>query len=82
MTSLLAELAEAPPPTLGDRRCRFGLALDAFPDDAARLEELIAKGPNVISRRTHVRRVLSKHGHPVGYSTIERHLGRTCGCYQ
>lgn len=81
--TLADDLEAESPPTLGQKRCNFGRALDAFPDDAAALEAKAVAGPGVAIRRLAVARVLAKHGHPnVGETTMRRHVGRECVCYR
>lgn len=82
MTSLLAELEAATIPVIGERRCVFGKALDAFPDEADAILAKGAPGSGVGFRRTALARILRNHGFDLGETTIRRHIGGQCACYR
>lgn len=82
VTSLVDEL-NAETPVVGEHRCAFATALDAFPDDAEAILAKTAPGPNVMSRRAAIARVLARHDHPnCGVTTIDRHWRKNCACYR
>jgi hypothetical protein len=82
VTSLADEL-DAETAIVGDRRCSFAAAVEAFPDDADAIIAKCEPGPGVTTRRAAVSRVLTRYGHPnCGVTTIDRHWRKCCACYR